>query len=129
MALNIDMGETKLSTHLGVMSNEITMEYMGMTNKVDISGVLMENEMKINLPGKFENKIEVDAGTLITQMKMGGLRAGFKSAALILEAEQAVKAKNDSIELKKNLVELCSGELKLDSSKVGIVVDAIHIIS
>jgi hypothetical protein len=111
------------------MSNEVKMEYMGMSNSINISGVLMENEMKINLPGKFKNKIEVDAGTLITQMEMGGIRAAFKSAALILEAEQAVKAKNDSIELKKNLVELCSGELKLDSSKVGIVVDAIHIIS
>jgi type VI secretion system VgrG family protein len=124
MSMEIDVGETKLSTHIGVMSNSIEMDAMLMKNSVSISSCPLKTEIEIgpaglkkfetNLPGmkvkaamialKMEQKaaVEMDAHKLVLQNKLMDIRM-----------TKLVSIFDDPVELSKKNLALESTLLKL----------------
>jgi type VI secretion system VgrG family protein len=129
MSMETNLGATALSTTLGLMDNSVKMEYTAMTNSMEISGVFMENEMKINLPGKFENKIEVDAGSMLAHMKTSGLLAGVKAAALQLQMENLIEISDEKMKLKNKIMEIESNPLNLENGMIDLKTKALTLLN
>ena len=85
--------------------------------------------MKINLPGKFENKMEVDATSLYSNIKLAGLKAGTQLAALELKMEKQVKLHDELMELKSYATRISAGGPNIRSELLSLANNVLTIIN
>ena len=127
MKMEIDVGATEISTHIGGMSNSVEIEALGMKNEVSISGAIMTNT--IELSGcPFETEIKTGDDGLEIKAWIGPLKTEMEARALKLKAEEGIKMEtevmyllNRQLMLASHNADLTNSQLRLASSLLTIL--------
>jgi type VI secretion system VgrG family protein len=132
MEMAVDVGETKLSTHIGAMSNSVEMDatlmknalsisVTGMDNAVEISGAIMQNSVSIS-GCPFKTEIEIGTGGLekfestlpALNIKAEAFATKMEKEALVTLAKQQVAMKAAEVKMDQWNAKLGLGSVKID---------------
>jgi hypothetical protein len=115
MKMEIDVGSTVLSTHIGVMDNSIKMDATAMLNSVSIDAAIIKSSISISgCPLKTEIEIG-PAGLTKFETDLPGFKLTAAMVALKMKQEAAVDMANHKVVLKNKLAEIDKGTVSLGS--------------
>ena len=129
MKMEIDVGSTVMSTHIGVMDNLMHLEAMGMSNSLKIDGTLMSNSIVISST-ILENEVKTGLGGLEKcQSSFMGGDAQHSGKMAEIRSKNAVELVKKNMKIQKELMELKSKELEVGSSKARLLSSIITLLS
>ncbi|PKH01786.1 hypothetical protein CXF72_15155 [Psychromonas sp. MB-3u-54] len=113
MKMEIDVGSTVLSTHIGVMNNSVTMDATAMINSVSIDAAVMKNEVSIS-GCPLETEIGIGpAGLKKFETDLPGFKLTAAMVALKVRQEAAVDIAAHKVVIKQKLAEIDKGTVSL----------------
>jgi type VI secretion system VgrG family protein len=113
MKMEIDVGSTVLSTHIGVMDNSVNMDATAMINSVSIDAAIMKSSISIS-GCPLETEIEIGpAGLKKFETDLPGFKLTAAMVALKMKQEAAVDMANHKVVIKNKLAEIDKGTVSL----------------
>ncbi|ABM01903.1 Rhs element Vgr protein [Psychromonas ingrahamii 37] len=131
MKMEVDVGETKLSTHIGVMSNEVDIDLTAIRNVIKVEGFLLNTENILALETKFDYGGKYKNFSLVADFNLDTVRLQLEKRAAVIEMavyELSVK-QNAKIALNAGNIAINKKDIEVNKSSIKInSTDIMHLI-